>query len=71
MVKWLAKNKCAETRVEVGDTVVVRHRRDGVLLNKIEVDVTEALTYNTIAIGVVEDELGFERALVGALGWAA
>ena len=70
MIKWLAKNPCAETHVFPGDTVVVRHTSAGQLLNTLSVEVTEHMTYDTIGIAAVEGELGLSAGLVCAFGRA-
>jgi hypothetical protein len=68
MITWFKRKKVAPMNVAPGDLIRL-HYHDGKGRHEIiEHPITETSMYDTLAIGKIENELGFEEALVGAVG---
>ena len=69
MVRWLARNKVRPMYVVAGDSVCasvfdpINNRRE-----EVTTQITEARVIDEIAIGEIENELGFKHAIVGVFG---
>jgi hypothetical protein len=68
MFSWFEKKRVAPMNVVGGDTVrVTITGRDG-RGETVNHTIDKVATYNTIAVGEIENELGFKDGLVGVIG---
>lgn len=70
MIRWLTRKTVAPMHVMPGDTIQVTYRDAKGRKETTAHAITETGTYDTLAIAEVENELGFEKGLVGVVGKA-
>lgn len=69
MVNWFNKKKVAPMHVMQGDTIVLTYTdRDNRRSESVSHTIDKSATYDTLAVGEVEDEFGFAEALIGVIG---
>lgn len=68
MIRWLTRKTVAPMHVTPGDTIQVMYWDATGREETIAHAITETDTYDTLAIGEIENELGFEKGLVGVVG---
>lgn len=71
MINWFKREKVSPMHVVAGDTIAVHYYGADGRHETISHPIVEASTYDTLAIGKIENELGFEEGLVGVIGRTA
>lgn len=67
MVRWLARNKVRPISVVAGDTITAVYNGGG-RHEEVTTNIDKAMTVDVIAVGEIEDELGFKHGVVGVFG---
>lgn len=68
MFKFFTKKKVEPVHLSPGDTVALTYvGRDGTK-HKVDYAITEHATFDTMAVGEIENELGFVSGIVGIIG---
>lgn len=68
MIDWLVKKKVRPMRVTPEDTILLRYYDGKGRSEVISHPVGVTASYDTIAIGRIENELGLEEGLVAVIG---
>ena len=68
MIQWLKRKVVPTMHVMPGDSIQVHYDDGKGRCETIEHPIEEAGAYDTLAIGKIENELGFEEGLVGVVG---
>lgn len=68
MIRWLARKKVRPVNVMPGDMVMVLYRGEDGRRETVTVNVDRIGSHDTLAIGEIEDEIGFSAGVVGVVG---
>ena len=68
MIEWLMRKKTAPIHVLPGDMVELRYVDGDGRAEFINCKIVDPATYDTFAIGRIENELGFAEGLVAVVG---
>ena len=68
MINWRIKKKVQDMHVAPGDTIRVKYTSKEGRYEEIDHLIDTAGVYNTLAVGELKDEWGFEEGLVGVIG---
>ena len=73
MIRWLQRQKTSRPiYAEPGDTIVVMYENSVTGMEEsTRHKITKADTFDTLAIGYVTDDLGFDAAYIGVIGRAS
>ena len=68
MINWFKKKKVAPIYVTPGDSICLTYNDANGRTEKVTYQVDKFATYNTMAVGELNDELGFSEGLVAVIG---
>jgi hypothetical protein len=68
MVSWFGRRKISPIHVMPGDSIRLRYVGKNGRVESITEPLTKAATYDTMAVGEIENELGFADGLVAVIG---